>query len=154
MTVQIRIPLTLAIIDGMQVSVASDSFIIPLINIRESFKPGKGDIFSDPEGNEMIYIRGNCYPVLRLYKLFGIETTVTKPEDGILVTIESQTQTYCLFVDDLVGEHQTVVKPIPTFISRMLGEVKSIAGFTILGDGSISLILDLNGLLYQKRIAS
>jgi two-component system chemotaxis sensor kinase CheA len=153
MTVQIRIPLTLAIIDGMQVSVADDSFIIPLINIRESFKPGKGDIFSDPEGNEIIYIRGNCYPVLRLYKLFGIETEVTKPEDGILVTIESQTQTYCLFVDDLVGEHQTVVKPIPTYISRTLGEIKSIAGCTILGDGSISLILDLNGLLYQKRIA-
>lgn len=153
MTVQIRIPLTLAIIDGMQVSVGSESFIIPLINIRESFKPAKGDVFSDPEGNEMIYIRGNCYSVVRLYKVFGIDTKITNPEDGILVTVESQLDTYCLFVDDLVGEHQTVVKPIPTYISRTLGEIKSIAGCTILGDGSISLILDLNGLLQQKRIA-
>jgi two-component system chemotaxis sensor kinase CheA len=153
MTVQIRIPLTLAIIDGMQVSVGGESFIIPLINIRESFKPAKGDVFSDPEGNEMIYIRGNCYSVVRLYKIFGIDTKVTNPEDGILVTVESQLDTYCLFVDDLVGEHQTVVKPIPTYISRTLGEIKSIAGCTILGDGSISLILDLNGLLQQKRIA-
>lgn len=154
MTVQIRIPLTLAIIDGMQVSVGGDSFIIPLINIRESFKPGKGDIFSDPEGNEMIYIRGSCYPVLRLYKLFGIDTAVTNPEDGILVTVESQIDTYCLFVDDLIGEHQTVVKPVPTYISKTLGEIKSIAGCTILGDGSISLILDLNGLLQQERSES
>jgi two-component system chemotaxis sensor kinase CheA len=153
MTVQIRIPLTLAIIDGMQVSVGGDSFIIPLVNIRESFKPGKKDIFSDPEGNEMIYIRGNCYPVVRLYKLFGIDTEITDAVDGILVTIESQLQTYCLFVDDLVGEHQTVVKPIPTYISKTLGEIKSIAGCTILGDGSISLILDLNGLVQQKRAA-
>lgn len=153
MTVQIRIPLTLAIIDGMQVSVGGDSFIIPLINIRESFKPAKGDIFSDPEGNEMIYIRGNCYSVARLYKIFGIDTKVTNPEDGILVTVESQLDTYCLFVDDLVGEHQTVVKPIPAYISKTLGEIKSIAGCTILGDGSISLILDLNGLLQQKKIA-
>lgn len=149
--VKIRIPLTLAIIDGMQVSVGGASFIVPLLTIRESFKPGVNDVFSDPSGNEMIFIRENCYPVMRLYEVFGIETQITNPEDGILVTIESQSQTYCLMVDDLVGEHQTVVKPIPVYISKTLGDTKSIAGCTILGDGSISLILDINGLFLQKR---
>jgi two-component system chemotaxis sensor kinase CheA len=150
-TVKIRIPLTLAIIDGMQVSVGEASFIVPLLTIRESFKPGKKDVFSDPSGNEMIFIRENCYPVVRLYKVFGIETSVTNPEDGILVTVETQSQTYCLLVDDLVGEHQTVVKPMPVYISKTLGDIKSIAGCTILGDGNISLILDINGLFFQKR---
>lgn len=154
MTVQIRIPLTLAIIDGMQVCVGESSYIIPLLNIRESFKPAKGAVFSDPDGNEMIYIRDNCYPVVRLYDKFGIDTNIKNPEDGILVTIEAQSMTFCLFVDDLVGEHQTVVKPIPVYISNILGEMKSIAGCTILGDGSISLILDVNGLLSQKRYAT
>ncbi len=150
-TVKIRIPLTLAIIDGMQVSVGDASFIVPLLTIRESFKPRKNDVFSDPSGNEMIFIRENCYPVVRLYNVFGIETSVTNPEDGILVTVETQSQTYCLMVDDLVGEHQTVVKPMPVYISKTLGDIKSIAGCTILGDGSISLILDINGLFFQKR---
>jgi two-component system chemotaxis sensor kinase CheA len=138
----------------MQVSVGESSYIIPLLNIRESFKPSKGAVFSDPDGNEMIYIRDNCYPVVRLYEKFAIDTNIKNPEDGILVTIEAQSMTYCLFVDDLVGEHQTVVKPIPVYISNILGEMKSIAGCTILGDGSISLILDVNGLLSQKRYAA
>lgn len=154
MTVQIRIPLTLAIIDGMQVSVGDTSYIIPLLNIKESFKPHKGDVFSDPAGNEMIYIREKCYPVIRLYERFGIDTNVKNFEDGILVTVEAQSATYCLFVDDLVGEHQTVVKPMPVYIANILGEMKSIAGCTILGDGSISLILDVNGLLNRKRYAA
>jgi two-component system, chemotaxis family, sensor kinase CheA len=153
MTMQIRIPLTLAIIDGMQVSVGSSSYIIPLLTIRESFKPGKGEVFPDPDGNEMIYIRENCYPVIRLYEAFGIDTQIKDPEDGILVTVESQSKIFCLLVDSLVGEHQTVVKPIPLYISNVLGDMKSIAGCTILGDGSISLILDINGLQYQKRMA-
>ncbi len=147
MTVQIRIPLTLAIIEGMQVGVGESVFILPLLSIRESFKPKKKDIATDPDGNEMITMRGNCYPIARLHKLFNLETQVTDFEEGILVILETQSLTYCLFVDRLIGEQQTVVKPLPVYISKILGSTKSIAGCTILGDGSVSLILDINGLM-------
>jgi two-component system chemotaxis sensor kinase CheA len=92
-------------------------------------------------------IRGNCYAVLRLHELLGAETKITNFEDGILVMVEADTQTFCLFVDCLIGEQQTVIKPMPLYISRSVGWIKSIAGCTILGDGSISLILDINGLM-------
>ena len=148
MTVQIRIPLTLAIIEGMQVSVGGNVFILPLLSIKESFKlKNLKDIAKDPDGNEMITMRGNCYPILRLHKLFNIDTDITSFEDGILVLLETQTLNYCLFVDELIGEQQTVVKPLPVYISKILGLLKSIAGCTILGDGSVSLILDVNGLM-------
>ena len=147
MQVTIRIPLTLAIIDGMLVSVGEYTYIIPLLSIRDSFKPGKNDVFSDPAGNEMIWLREDCYPIVRLHELFGIETEVTDTCEGILVLVESQSLTYCLFVDDLVGEQQTVVKPMPLYISHNFDSIKGMAGCTILGDGSISLILDINGLV-------
>jgi len=147
MSVQIRIPLTLAIIEGMQVSVGGHVFIVPLLSIKESFKPKMRDITKDPDGNEMITMRGSCYPILRLHQVFNIDTDVTSFEDGILIILETQTLTYCLFVDELIGEQQTVVKPLPVYISRILGSSKSIAGCTILGDGSVSLILDINGLM-------
>ncbi len=149
MAVVMQIPLTLAIIDGMQVSVGSSSFIIPLLSIRESFKPKKGDCFADPDGREMIYIRGNCYPIIRLHQAFNIDTDITEFEQGILVTLETQSQMYCLFVDELVGEQKTVVKPIPVYITRALKGTKCLSGCTILGDGSICLILDINGLLQK-----
>jgi two-component system chemotaxis sensor kinase CheA len=147
MSVQMQIPLTLAIIDGMQVSVGQSSYIIPLLSIRESFKPNPADCFADPDGREMIYIRGNCYPIVRLHRIFNIETDIKDFEKGILVTVETQSQVYCLFVDQLVGEQKTVVKPIPAYITKSFNCTKCIAGCTILGDGSISLILDNNGLL-------
>ncbi len=148
MTVQIRIPLTLAIIEGMQVSVGGNVFILPLLSIKESFKlKNLKDIAKDPDGNEMITMRGNCYPILRLHKVFSIDTDITSFEDGILVLLETQTLNYCLFVDELIGEQQTVVKPLPVYISKILGLSKSVAGCTILGDGSVSLILDVNGLM-------
>jgi two-component system chemotaxis sensor kinase CheA len=149
MSVVMQIPLTLAIIDGMQVSVGSSHYIVPLLSIRESFKPKKGDCFTDPDGREMIYLRGSCYPIIRLHQAFEIETDVTDFEQGILVTVETQSQVYCLFVDKLVGEQKTVVKPIPTYILKALRCTKCLAGCTILGDGSISLILDINGLLQK-----
>jgi len=149
MSVVMQIPLTLAIIDGMEVSVGGSPYIIPLLSIRESFKPKKGDCFADPDGREMIYLRGNCYPIIRLHEAFNIETNITDFEQGILVTVETQSQVYCLFVDELVGEQKTVVKPIPAYITKALKCVKCIAGCTILGDGSISLILDINGFLQK-----
>ena len=148
MSTTIRIPLTLAIIDGMLVSVGHYTYIIPLLSIRESFKPDKKDLITDPTGNEMIWLRGACYPIVRLHEKFGIETDVKDFTDGIMVLIEAQTRTYCLFVDNLIGEQQTVVKSMPTYITKNFKNAsKTISGCTILGDGSISLILNINGLI-------
>ena len=90
MTIQIRIPPTLAIIDGMMVSVGKETFIIPILPIKESFKPKSEDVFLDTENNENIWLRGKCYPILRLHRLFNIETDVTNLEDGILVIVQSE----------------------------------------------------------------
>jgi two-component system, chemotaxis family, sensor kinase CheA len=145
--IYIKIPLTLAIIDGMQVSVGNTVFIIPLLAIRESFKPQLKDVIVSPDGSEMIMIRGKCYTIMRLHKLFGIQTEIEQFENGILVVVETDKQTVCLFVDALLGEQPTVVKPIPAYITRFLRRVKYLAGCTILGNGGISLILDIKGLV-------
>lgn len=147
MRVTIRIPLTLAIIDGMLISVGSFTYILPLLSIKNSFKVDNKEVFKDPAGTEMIYLRGVCYPILRLHEIFDIETDVTNISDGILVLVAAQSRAFCLFVDDLVGEQKTVVKPIPSYITKNYDNIKSMAGCTILGDGSISLILDINGLM-------
>ena len=144
MSITIRIPLTLAIIEGMMLSVGETVFIAPILSIRESFKPVAGSVFCDPQGNEMIMIRGECYSVLRLHKFFKLETEVTNFEDGILVMVETESRTFCIFVDKLIGKQQAVVKPMPSYIIKNKGRLKGLAGCTIMGDGSIGLILDFN----------
>ena len=147
MTVQIRIPLTLAIVDGMKLRVGKLIFIVPMLSIQESFKPNDGDVFIDPEGSEMIMIRGQCYPVTRLYEIFDITPDFTNLDDGILIMISTDTATFCLFVDELIGEQQAVIKPLPDYIQKHNVDMHGIGGCAVLGDGSISLIIDINSLL-------
>ena len=149
MTIQIRIPLTLAIIDGMKLRVGSLVFIVPMLSIQESFKPNDGDVFLDPDGSEMLMIRGECYPVLRLYRIFNIESDYDNLDDGILVMITTDTATFCLFVDELIGEQQAVIKPLPEYIQKHNIGMHGIGGCAVLGDGSISLIIDINSLVRE-----
>lgn len=142
-TIVIKIPLTLAIIDGMEIAVGKTKYTIPTTSIRESFKPSAKDVTEDCDGNEIIMIRGQCYPVLRIHRAFNIQTEVTSIEDGIMVMIDGDLKSACIFADKLLGEQQVVVKALPKYIKK----VKGIAGCTILGDGSISLIVDVNGVL-------
>ncbi len=147
MALTIRIPLTLAIMDGMMVKVGSSNFIMPMLAIRESFKPKAGEVFMDPANNEMIMIRGDCYPVLRLNRIFSMNDGLDDVSEGILMLVETETATVCLLVDSIVGEQQVVIKPLPNYISRNIGDTYGMGGCTILGDGSISLILDTNNLV-------
>lgn len=137
--VTIKIPLTLAIIDGMNIRVGKAIYTIPTISIREAFRPVENNVFEDTEGNEMIMIRGQCYRILRLHRLFNISTDVTRVHEGILIMAESDNKTICIFADELLGEQQVVVKGLPGYINK----VKGLAGCTILGNGDISLILDV-----------
>ena len=147
MSVQIRIPLTLAIIDGMKLRVGNLIFIVPMLSIRESFK--SHDVFLDPDGSEMIMIRGECYPVIRLYKIFDIAPDFENLEDGILIMINTDTNSFCLFVDELIGEQQAVIKPLPEYILKHNVGMHGIGGCAVLGDGSISLIIDINSLVEE-----
>jgi len=86
------------------------------------------------------------YPIIRIHRLYNIETEVTNIEDGILVWVESGDKSYCLFVDDLLGEQQVVVKPLPVYLNSFNIKDSGISGCTILGDGNISIILDVLNL--------
>lgn len=143
--ITLKIPLTLAIIDGMNVLVGNSRYTIPTKAIKESFRPDTKDILMDPDGYEMIMVRGNCYPVLRLHDFFRVKTQVTEFTEGILIMVEHENRTVCLFADELLGQQQVVVKSLPKYI-KARHRVKGLTGCTLLGDGSISLILDMGGL--------
>ena len=143
----IKIPLTLAIIDGMEITVGDLVFTVPISTIKESFKVEDSQILRDTGGNEMIMIRGICYPILRLHEKFNIDTDVTKLEDGILLLVETDNKSMCIFADKLIGEQQVVVKPFPKYLSRYNIKGEGLSGCTIMGDGSISLIIDTNTLI-------
>ncbi len=144
-----KIPLTLAIIDSMEFRAGENIYAIPISNIRESFKAESKQLILDPDGNEMIMIRGVCYPIIRLHKIFNLQDTLTDILDGILILVDSGDQLACIFADELLGKHQVVVKPLPLFLNRYKSKGSGIAGCTILGNGSISLILDVPGILNQ-----
>lgn len=145
-TIIMKIPLTLAIIDGMNIRVGNSCYTIPTISIKESFRSADSDVIRDPDGNEMVMVRGQCYPVLRLHKLYGVKTEVTGFSDGIMIMVEQDEKSYCVFADELSGQQQVVVKALPAYI-RNMKRIKGLAGCTLLGDGSISLIIDVAGLL-------
>lgn len=143
--IEIKIPLTLAIIDGMEVSVGKSRYTVPTIAIKESFRPEEKDIVADPSGNEMLMIRGNCYPIIRLHDFFKIKSKTKVFQEGIIVVVENERETFCLFVDELLGEQQVVVKPLPAYVNKFIGNVRGIGGCTIMGNGEMSLILDVGG---------
>ncbi len=142
----LKIPLTMAIVDGMEISVGKSMFTIPIANIRQSFKASNSDVVLDANGNEIIKCMDEFYPIVRVHNLYNIETDVTKIEDGILIWVEASDKSYCLFVDELLGEQQVVVKPLPSFLSYFNIKDSGISGCTILGDGNISIILDILNL--------
>ena len=145
-----KIPLTLAIIDGMNIRVGSAMYTLPITSIKESFRPRENEIFRDPAGNEMIMVRGQCYPILRLYEFYDIDTNVTDISEGILIMTEQEDNCLCLFADELLGQQQVVVKSLPSYI-KSTRKLDCLAGCTLLGDGSISLILNISELISVSR---
>lgn len=145
--ITLKIPLTLAIIDGMNIKVGSSHYTIPTVSIKEFFRPKINDIITDPDGNEMIMVRGQCYTILRLYEFYKVKNAKTEFEDGIIIMVEQDSKTLCIFADELLGQQQVVVKALPEYIRR-LKKIKGLTGCTLLGDGNISLILDIAGLMH------
>ena len=135
--------MTLAIIDGMTIKVGKSTFTIPVTSIRQSFIIKKEDVIKDLDNKEMIIIRGECYSILRLHELYKIKTDVAKIEDGIVIMVEDQGKTRCIFADAFIGEQQVVIKALPDYIKKVNG----ISGCSLLGDGTISLILDVSDIV-------
>lgn len=144
--VTLKIPLTLAIIDGMNIKVGNARYTIPTISIKESFRPKDSDIIKDPDNNEMIMVRGQCYPILRLHEYYGVTAAITELTQGILIMVEAKDKVACIFADELLGQQQVVVKTLPNYI-RNMRKIRGLTGCTLLGDGSISLILDVGELV-------
>ena len=139
----LKIPLTLAIIDGIVMETGNSSFVMETGVIKEFVRVQENMMIHEPNGEEYIMIRGECYPVLRLGKWYGLKEYQESIEDGMRLILEVEDKKICLFVDRLIGEQEIVVKPIPSYVKK----VKGLSGCTQLGDGSIALILDPGGLL-------
>ncbi len=145
-TMTMKIPLTLAIVDGMKITVGDSIFTIPIANIRQSFKVKGEEIIRDENGGEMIDRMGTFYPIVRLNEFYHIDSHVDNVEDGILIWVEASDKSCCLFADELVGEQQVVVKALPTYFNNFNLKSRGIGGCTILGDGNISIIMDVPSL--------
>ncbi len=142
-TMTLKIPLTLAIIDGIVMEVANSSFVIETGSVKEFVSVTNDMMICEPDGGESVMIRGDVYPVLRVGKWYHLKDYVENVEDGMMVIVEVDDQSFCLFVDRLVGKQEIVVKPIPDYVKK----VKGLTGCTQLGDGSIALILDAANLI-------
>ena len=151
MTTIMRIPLTMAIMDGMEVSVGDSIFTIPINNIRSSAKTTEAAILHDSVNGEMVKMLDGYYPVIRAKDFYNLPGGAEKIEDGILMWLESGDTSYCLFVDELLGEQQIVVKPLPAYVNNFEIKNYGITGCSILGDGNISIILDAGGLYAAAR---
>ncbi|HOR12958.1 MAG TPA: chemotaxis protein CheA [Clostridia bacterium] len=142
----LKIPLTLAIIDGMSIRVGQAKYTLPTASIKETFRPKAADLIKDPEGNEMILVRGKCFSIMRLHERFVLEPDEHELTKGIMLMVEQDDKCVCLFADELLGQHQVVVKSLPEYL-KSVKRIDDLAGCTLLGDGSISLILNIGGLL-------
>jgi two-component system chemotaxis sensor kinase CheA len=140
--IDLRIPLTLAIIDGMLVRAGDTLAILPTLSILEAFRPTMEQITLTPEGDELVRVRESFFPIIRLHEILDKEPTSSDLSDGILIILEHQNDRFCLCVDEIVGQQQTVIKGLSDFI----GNVAGVSGCTILGDGGVCLILDIGGL--------
>ena len=142
-TMNLKIPLTLAIIDGIVMETGTSSFVMETGVIKQFIRVKQDMMINEPNGDEYVMIRGECYPVIRLGRWYGLTDYQDSVEDGVMLILEVEDKKICLLVDKLVGEQEIVVKPIPSYIKK----VKGLSGCTQLGDGSIALILDAPGLV-------
>ncbi|MBN1972265.1 MAG: chemotaxis protein CheA [Sedimentisphaerales bacterium] len=138
----IRLPLTLAIIDGQIVKVGSERYIIPINSIINSLRPAPDQISTVQNRSEMVMVRGELMPLVRLYKLFRVVPVTENPTESLLVIVENNNKKYCLLVDELLDQQQVVIKNL----GDGLGKVKGLSGGAIMGDGKVSLILDIPGI--------
>jgi two-component system chemotaxis sensor kinase CheA len=146
-TIRIRLPLTLAILDGQLVRVGNQTYIVPLVSIIESLQATPDRVKSVAGSAELYRLRGEYIPIIRLYELFGVEPQSTVLEQGLLVVVEGEGRRASIFVDELLGQQQVVIKSLETNYRKVDG----ISGATILGDGTVAMIIDAGGVIGLAR---
>ncbi len=148
-TFTIRLPLTLSIMDGQLVEVGEQVYILPMISIIESLQLTQAQVHSVGESMEVLKLREEYIPILRLYKLLGHDSKTTELDKALVVVVESGNEKVGLLVDDLLAQQQVVIKSLEENFYKLDG----ISGATILGDGTVSLILDINGLIRMVGVS-
>ncbi|MGY6238973.1 chemotaxis protein CheA [Burkholderia ambifaria] len=146
-TTRIVLPLTLAILDGMSVKVGSEIFILPLNFVMESLQPSNDDIYTVGNGERVVRVRGEYLPLVALHEVFSVEDARTDPTQGIVTIMETEGRRFAMLIDELVGQQQVVVKNLETNYRKVHG----ISAATILGDGSVALIVDVAALNRETR---
>jgi two-component system, chemotaxis family, sensor kinase CheA len=142
-TFTLRLPLTLAVIDGLVVKVGRERYIVPITSVEQSLRPQPQQISTVQDRGEMCMVRDSLLPLFRLYKLFGVKPTSEDAEKTLVVIVQDNDRRCCLMVDELLGQQQVVIKSL----GEGIGIVPGISGGAILGDGDVSLILDVPGLI-------
>jgi len=148
--VRIQLPLTLAILDGLSVRVGAETYLLPLVSISESIRPRPEQLKTLAGRGEVVMVRGNALPLLRLHRILGVPTDVDDPSKGLTVIVEHSGQPLALLVDELLGQQQVVIKSLEAHYRK----VEGVLGATILGDGRAALILDIAGLAQMTRRAA
>jgi two-component system chemotaxis sensor kinase CheA len=146
----VRLPLTLAITDGMLVRVGSERYIIPTISIHLCFRPTRDSLSTVSGRGELVMLRGELMPIFRLHRLFGIHSAIEDPAQALLVVVGDENRRCALLVDELLGQQQVVAKSL----SQAVGKVPGVSGGAILGDGQVGLILDTAEVTAQARKVS
>ena len=149
-TFLMKLPLTLAIIDGLVVAVGSQRYIVPIFAVREMLKPAEAAISTVQGREEMAMVRGALLPLIRLHRRFGVEARFENPWDSLLIVSENGGKQFCLMVDELIGKQEVVIKSL----GETMRNIPGVAGGAILGDGRVGLILDLEGLFGARLDAS
>lgn len=139
----LRLPLTLAMIDGLIVGVGAERYVVPIFSVREMLRPSTGMVLTVEGRQEMALVRNSLLPVVRLYKRFGVQPRSKEATESLLIVAEAAGRPFCLMVDDLIGKQEVVIKSL----GESLRDIPGIAGGAILGDGRVGLILDLEGIV-------
>ena len=146
-TIRIKLPLTLAIMDGQALQVGSEVYIVPLVAIVESIRPRREALTRVLGAGETVTVRGKPLPLIRLHRLFDVEPEFADPSRGLVVIVEHEGRLAAFLVDELLGQQQVVIKSLEANFRK----VEGVAGATILGDGRVALILDVPGLVALAR---
>jgi two-component system chemotaxis sensor kinase CheA len=147
---RIKLPLTVAVLDGQAVEVGDQTYLLPLVAILESVRPAPGSVHSLAGAGEIVVVRGQTLPLIRLHHLFRLETRVQDPSQGLVVVVEHEGRLAAVLVDEILGQQQVVIKSLEANFTK----VEGVAGATILGDGRVALILDVPELMALARVGT
>ncbi len=143
----LRLPLTLAIIDGLVVGVGGERYVVPIFSVREMLRPTAEMVFTVENRQEMAMVRNSLLPVVRLYRRFGVAPRSELATESLLIVAEAAGKSFCLMVDELIGKQEVVIKSL----GETLKDIPGVAGGAILGDGRVGLILDIEGI-FRARV--